>query len=214
VGPKYAAMLNKIGINDVQELADQNAVALRRQITSFLNTTDGKKITSRRPSLATVKKWIQGSKALPRMMKQLGDTGPDFDKAAFDKLPQYQQHMLLMGWDVRVNSGFIFDDAQLEVSQVQRKPRALGDAIKELENSAFGGDYESADLSSVERLKVGDELIGYRATFDVVAEGELDSELAGLTGDERMRGTVDVTFDENGKVLGQESYLDYDYSHE
>ena len=215
IGAKYAAMLNKVGINDVQELSSQNAVQLRRQVTSFLNTTEGQAITSRRPSLKTVKKWIKAAKALPRMVRQQGDSGADFNKAQFDALPADQRASFLFGADVRVAGGFVFDDRQTDVSLVRRRPAELAGTIDGLIDGGFDGEYETVETVSIERVKVGDELLGFRASFDVLGESEMDSEHAGLTGGSlRLIGTVDVVFDDAGKVIEAQHFTDWDFNHE
>ncbi len=234
VGMKYAAVLNKIGINDVQELATQNGVALRRQITSFLNTTEGRTITSRRPSLASVKSWIENAKTLPRMLRHVGDAGADFNKDVFDGLNNTQKHLLLQGIDVRLGDGFLLDADQLDISVVRRRTSGLKDSMDLLESTNFNATYESVEAQNVERIKVGDDVLGYRATYEVTLTVGGDSELAIAADSEaggslsvidvagppdtegglpamRLRGTVDVTFDEDGKILGTNELLDYDF---
>lgn len=212
VGPKYAAMLQKIGVNDVGELSQQNGVSLRRQITSFLNTTEGRAISSRRPSLATVKGWIEASKTLPRMIRREGEGGADFTKSSFDALKKSEKAMLLFGFDVRVPSGFVFDADALAVSEVRRKPSEIAASAKLLTDTNFNAEYESTELLSTEVIKVGDEILGYRLTFEVAtAEGAVDSEAGGSA---RLRGTVDVAMSPTGEILETRPYLDEDYNHE
>jgi len=211
IGPKYAAVLQGVGINDVQELAGQNAVALRRQITSYLNTTDGRAITTRRPSLDSVKGWIESAKALPRMLRRLGDGGADFDKAAFDALSNTEKSLFLWGNDVRVNTGFVFNAADVQVSGVSQPSGKIKDAIETITSGAFDGDYESAELSYLEEVKVGDEVIGYRASFDVIGDFGVFYEGVQVPSNggagNTSEGTVDVAFDANGAVLSRDEQV-------
>jgi hypothetical protein len=211
IGPKYAAILQKIGVNDIGELSEQNPVALRRQIASFLNTTEGRAIATRRPSLNTVKGWVQASKTLPRMIRREGQGGADFNKASFEALKKEEKALLLFGFDVHIPSGFVFDASHLSVSEVRRKPAEIGAAVKTLIDSNFDGEYETSELLSTEVIKVGDEILGYRLVFEVATESGGDSESGG---DVRMRGTVDVALLPNGEVLEMRPYLDEDYNHE
>ncbi len=204
VGNKYSALLHGVGINNMGELAEQNPAALRRQILDFIKTDDGQAITNRRPGLKTVEKWIDRATMLPEMLKYVGDQGPNFTKEAFDSLNDFQKGMLIFGTDVRVSDGSTFEADNLRVTVPRRKPRSITEFIKDKERTAFGGDYESVHLSSIERIKADDDTLGYRLSFDVAGVDDLDYE-GGSTGDVGMEGWVMVAMDAEGKVLSTDA---------
>jgi hypothetical protein len=202
VGRTYAALLQGVGINNVAELSEQNAVNLRRSIGNFLKTSDGQAIGKRRPSLASVKNWIANAKLLPKLIRELGDEGPAFTKEAFDALPAHQKAMLFWGLNVRLDDGSLFPANDLTAKTPQRKPAAITAKIEEWVDGKFGGDFDFVQLSNIERIKLDDDTLGYRATFDVRSTENYDSEGYGY--DEGIEGYVEVAFDTEGVVLDRQ----------
>lgn len=198
VGKTYSAVLHNIGVNNVQELAKQNPTALRRQITSFLNTSAGAAIATRRPSLNAIKGMIESAKSLPKVIRYV-DGEKSFSVEQFNALTDGQKAMLLFGTDVRISDVSIFEHEDLRSEVPRRKPRAITDAIEQLSRSGFDGEYDYAEMATIERIKLGDETIGYRMGFDVsLDEAPMDSEVGGGGG---FSGWVDVAMDASGKVL-------------
>jgi|GEM_PF-891394 len=213
IGKTYAGVLEKMGIGNVQELAKQSPASLRRQITSFLKTTEGRALASRRPSEASVKKWIENAKTMPKLIRDVGDNSPSFTVDAFNALNDNQKGMLIFGADVRVSDVALFKSDDLKVERVRRRPGHIADICDELERTGFDGDFEYTEMSTISRVKLGDEVIGYRVGFDVSTgdSGAVDSELGASFdhemggGDAGMTGWVDLALDKNGKVLSKES---------
>lgn len=219
VGKQYAALLHGVGINNVNELSTQDPEVLRHKISNFLETPEGSDIASRRPSVRTVTKWVNNSKALPRMIRYVGDNSASFTKEAFGDLKDYQKAMLLWGSDVRVNGGAVFEHEDLTVSTPRRKPAAINNVINDIETSGVDGAFEHAELSDIERVKLGDDTLGYRMTFDVSGTEALDSETLGSMGVDPnsemgidpdmmsgVEGVVSVAVDKDGNILD----TDYD----
>lgn len=75
--------------------------------------------------------------------------------------------------------------------------------ISLLENTGFNAEYEWTQLSAVERIKLEDDTIGFRATFDVRTVETYDSEGYGY--DQGMEGYVDVAMDNDGNILDTQS---------
>ena len=218
VGKQYAALLHGVGINNPQELSRQDPDTLKQKLSDFMATPEGREIASRRPSSRAVNKWVQNAKTLPKMMHYVNDDSASFTKEAFDSLKDYQKAMLFWGSDVRVGNGGVFEHEDLSVSVPRRKPTAVNNYIREVETSGFNGDFEFAELADIERIKLGDDTLGYRMTFDVKSEsvdseagvggaGHVDSELGG--GGIIQEGTVSVALDPQGNVLD----IEYDMWH-
>jgi hypothetical protein len=199
IGRTYAALLQGVGINNVDDLSQQNAVNLRRSIGNFLKTSEGQAIGKRRPSLNSVKSWIANAKALPKLIREMGDAGASFDVEAFNLLSNDKKAMLLRGASVYLEDGSVFPASDLKKDVPRRKPRKLTDMINLLTSTNFNADYDYAQLSAVERIKLGDETIGYVTTFDVRFVEEMDAEGYGY--DMPMEGYAEVVFDKDVNQL-------------
>ncbi len=66
VGQEYAELLEAAGVDTVPELAQRNAANLTAKMEEV---NEEKKIVRRTPPLASVEKWIEEAKALPRALE-------------------------------------------------------------------------------------------------------------------------------------------------
>lgn len=66
VGQEYAELLEAAGVDTVPELAQRNAENLT---TKMEEVNESKKLVRRTPSLASVTKWVEEAKGLPRVME-------------------------------------------------------------------------------------------------------------------------------------------------
>jgi predicted flap endonuclease-1-like 5' DNA nuclease len=201
IGNKYGALLHGAGVRNMGELAAQEPAALRRKVLDFMATDEGKAITNRRPSMQKVETWIARAKELPQVMHYTDASGPNFTKAAFDSLSDDHKALLIWGVDVRLSDTSVFDASKLKVDVPRRKPAEINACIRNTESSGLDGRFESVHLSSVERVRAGNETLGYRLTFDVAGQAETDYE--GASGDDtQVEGWISMALDVNGKVLG------------
>jgi hypothetical protein len=206
VGKTFAKVLNAVGINTIQELGQQNATQLRRQITSFLRTSEGQAITQQRPGANTVKGWINSAKGLPKMILEQGEQS--FTRADFMALNDWQKRTVLRGWDVRLQDGTMFESDDLSVEVPQRKPANITAWIENAERNGFDSELDYAEftgdsvtLRKVERIKIGDETLGFRVELDVTGRGSYEYE--GMTGDDvPMTGEAWACFDHTGNMIG------------
>jgi predicted flap endonuclease-1-like 5' DNA nuclease len=213
VGKTFAAVLHKVDINNVAELAAQDPTELRDKIADFLNTPDGAAITRRRPSNATVEKWVNSAKELPNMIRYVGDGATDFSMESFAKLNNWQKSMLINGMDVKVGDANIFESENLAVDTPSRRPSHIKDVIEGWEADNFGGDYEFLEMASIQRVKNGDDVLGYRVTFDARtddASGYYGYEYGYESGTgDSFEGEVFVVIDAQGELLSRDDDFDY-----
>lgn len=204
VSTKYAAVLEKVGVPNVQTMSKQDARALKTKIDDFLATDDGKAITKRRPGLRTVQKWARNARELPQLLFESTRLTMDH----FSGLNNESKTAILLGnW----RDGQDFHD-DLSISVPRRKPAVITAFIERLERDCeLSGDdtwgrFDSVELESVELLKLGDDKLGYRATFS--ASREFTEYYEGIEPGETENVTHKVAFDPSGEVLGSETDWD------
>lgn len=215
VGTKYAAVLEKLGMRNVQQLANADVNTLHGQIRDFAATPEGKDLISRRPSKGAVERWIDNAASLPFMVHYVNEGGLPFSAFGFKQLEGYQQAQLLWGADVKLPGGKgIFDADGLGTSRIrvdrelpERLPAAMRNYLMQLEANPpphpdYDGQSAHAELAGLKEVKLGDKVLGYTATVEVQSEGGWEYE--GQPLDDYGTFEQKIAFDAQGKKLAED----------
>lgn len=215
VGTKYAAALERVGVRNVQQLANADVNTLHRQIRDFAATPKGKELITRRPSKGAVERWINNAAALPFMLFHANESGQPFSAWAFKQLENHQQAQLLWGADVKLPGGKgIFDADGLKTSRVRVDrglPNDLPAAMRQLlmrleanppEHPDYDGPSSHAEVAGIKEIKLGDKTLGYTAIVEVQSDHGYEYE--GMPVDDYGTFELKLAFDNQGKKLDED----------
>lgn len=215
VGAKYAAVLERVGVRNVQQLANADVNALHGKIKDFAATDAGKAIISRRPSKGAVERWINNAAALPYMVFHANESGQPFSAWGFKQLESHQQAQLLWGADVKLPGGQgIFDADGLKTSRVRVDrglPRTLPGPMRELlgrleANPPMHPDYDGpsshAEVAGIKAVKLADKTLGYTAILEVQSDAGWEYE--GMPVHDYGTFEMKIAFDAAGKKIDED----------
>lgn len=217
IGQKYACVLDRIGVNNVQNLGQQDAATLRQEISDFLQTDAGQKITKSVPSQAKIEKWIEAAQILPFVLYYADDNGANFTLTAFNALTDQERGRLMMGVDVRLSGGVVYEHESLGLEPVARRSGALKTFCDDMERDPtihFSADEEIFDqgvkLRELLRVKIGDETVGFRAAFDVYLTESQSYGWEGSGDEPEFGAELTVALNKNAEILASDLNDTYD----
>ncbi len=224
VGEKYAALLEAVGVRNIQDLQDEQVDDLHGKIKTYWEATPAaERPVSRRPSKSALARWINNSATLPYMLfmanEREGGKLP-FDVFAFSQLDTSAQAKLLWGADVDLGGGKgIFDADALKTKELSTRripasvPDALKSAIRDLranppEHPDFQGESHAIDIKALKEVKLGNKTIGYTLSADVQTDSGWHYE--GQPIDEYNTFELNLAFDPKGKKIDEDvTYHDH-----
>lgn len=135
IGKRYLKLLDKIGIGNLNKLSKQGPDNILQKIDS-LDQEDLKKI-KRKPSLKTIRRWIEESRKTRKIVQNLSD---DLDILEVDsKLRIFSLHEIILNlirsreWEslmnvgLRIKSGSVFNILNLKFELEEQKEKARED---------------------------------------------------------------------------------------